>query len=270
MSLAGEIANWCLLFFIYSAAGWCVEVALGATLQQKMVNRGFLIGPVCPIYGFGAVIMSLVAGRGESILEIFLISFLAGAVLEYSTSYFMEKLFRVRWWDYHDEKLNLHGRICLKYLICFGVGGVLIIKFINPILLGLFNAIGVVPRMVIAAVLVGLLLADLGVSLWLIIKCRVTVGTVNADATEEITQHVRQALMEKGKLDRRLAKAFPDMHIDQDQAAQAKIKTQAKAQVRAIKKSAKVQTRAVKTRAKADTKAISKTRKTTRKNLHND
>lgn len=265
MDLAGEIANWCLVFFIYSMVGWCVEVALEATLKRRVINRGFLIGPVCPIYGFGGVIMSLVAGRGESIIEIFLISFLAGAILEYSTSYLMEKLFRVRWWDYQDEKFNIRGRICLKYLTCFGIGGVLIIKLINPILFAMLNAISAVPRIAAAIILVGLFLADLGVSLWLVIKCRVTVGTVNADATEEITQHVRMVLMEKGKLNRRLAKAFPSMHVDEDQAAQAKIKTQAKAQVKAIKKSAKVQTKAVKTRAKADTKAISQTRKCTRK-----
>ncbi len=258
MVVAGRIATWCLIFATYAFVGWGTEVLLGAFMRRKVVNRGFLIGPICPIYGFGALLMTLAAGCGENILEVFLLSFLAGAILEYSTSYVMEKLFRVRWWDYRHEKFNINGRICLKYLICFGIGGVLVVKVFNPILLGIVNGIDDVPRVALAIIVIGMMLVDLVVSLRLIINCRVTVGTTQPDATEEITEHVREVMMEKGKLNRRLTKAFPTMHVDKKQAARAKIQTQAKAQVKVIKNNAKVQTRAIKKRAKADKKAVGK------------
>ncbi len=215
MEIAGHIATWFLIFLTYSVAGWCIEVFLGVVMQHKIVNRGFLIGPVCPIYGIGALLMSLLLRNTTNLVEVFLVSFLAGAVLEYTTSFLMEKLFRVRWWDYTDEKFNIRGRICLKYLLCFGVLGLIIMSFTNPALLIFYNSISVVPRVAAAIILFALLLSDFGISLWLINNCRVTVGTLQRDATEEISMHIREVMLEKGKLNRRLAKAFPQMQAKQ-------------------------------------------------------
>lgn len=213
METAVNLANWFLLFIIYSFIGWALEVALGLVIEKrhKPVNRGFLIGPICPIYGFGAIIMTLIVGKADGVLEIFCVCFLSGAIIEYLTSYIMEKLFHVRWWDYSDKAFNVNGRICLQCLIMFGILGVLAIKILNPLTFGLLNNIPEVPRLAIAIIVFIIMLADILISLWLIIKCRVTVGTSERDATEEITENVRKVMMEKGKLNRRLAKAFPDM-----------------------------------------------------------
>lgn len=211
MELLGTISTWFLVFLIYSVLGWIMEVIVTGIENRKATNRGFLIGPVCPIYGFGALAMTLLLTRVENVVEIFLVAVGASAVLEYATSFIMEKLFHVRWWDYSNKPLNIRGRICAENLLGFGILGVMVIKVINPILFGLLSSIVPHLRIAIAAVLLLVLLADIGLSLWLVIVCRVTVGTVQLDATDEITARVREILMNRGKLNRRLVKAFPEM-----------------------------------------------------------
>lgn len=211
MIIASKIATWFLVFLTYAVLGWIMEVIVTGIEHRKATNRGFLIGPVCPIYGFGALAMTLLLSRADNIFEIFFVAVGSSAVLEYVTSYIMEKLFHVRWWDYSNKPLNLHGRICAENLLGFGVLGVLVIEVLNPLFFGLFGSIAPVIRLVLAGVLLLTLLADIGLSLWLVIVCRVTVGTVQLDATDEITAHVREILMNRGKLNRRLVKAFPEM-----------------------------------------------------------
>ena len=112
----------------------------------------------------------------------------------------MEKLFRVRWWDYTDQPFNLNGRICAESVLAFGVIGVLILKIINPALLALYSSMPQFLMFLLAAVL----------ALWLMLGVRVTVGTVQRDATDEIAARVHEVLTDKGKLNRRLVKAFPN------------------------------------------------------------
>lgn len=203
------LAAWFLLFMTYSFFGWVVEVLVTMLEHRKIVNRGFLVGPICPIYGTGALLISLILAPTENWFAIFCVAVVGGALLEYSVSVLMERLFRVRWWDYTDKPFNLNGRICLESSLLFGVAGVLIVKFITPGLLLLYEAL---PAWIVYGCAIALLIwliADILLSLWLIIGVRVTVGTAQKDATEEITEHVREVLMGKGKLNRRLVKAFP-------------------------------------------------------------
>lgn len=211
MSVFYNLSTWFLLFIIYSIIGWIMEVIVTGFLNQKLSNRGFLIGPICPIYGVGALFITLALGHIHSVLLVFLLATLGCGVLEYFTSYIMEKLFHVRWWDYSDRPLNIRGRVCAENLACFGLLGVLVLKVLNPLFFGFLNWINPTARLIIAAVALLILLVDIGLSLWLIIVCRVTVGTVELDATDEITAKVRETLMRRGKLNRRLVKAFPEM-----------------------------------------------------------
>lgn len=211
MEFINTFSLWFLVFVSYAVIGWCVEVLHVAYKHKKLTNRGFLIGPICPIYGFGAIIMTLILGHTDNIFEIFIVAILSSAILEYATSYLMERLFHVRWWDYSKNPFNIRGRICLTNLFWFGLLGIIIIKFINPFLFGIFGALPHIMRLALASIVLLTLIADISVSLWLIIQCRVTVGAHNADATDEITANIRNILMDKGKLNRRLAKAFPDM-----------------------------------------------------------
>lgn len=220
-----NISTWFLVFLAYAVMGWVMEVIVTGIEHRKATNRGFLIGPVCPIYGFGALAMTLLLTHVDNVIEIFLVAVGASAVLEYLTSYIMEKLFHVRWWDYSNKPLNIHGRICAENLLGFGVLGVLVIKIINPLLFGLLGSISPAIRLVIAGTLLLVLLADIGLSLWLVIVCRVTVGTVQLDATDEITARVREILMNRGKLNRRLVKAFPEMKAKKKTPRQKKSTT---------------------------------------------
>ena len=144
------------LFMIYSCLGWIYETTFCTIKDGKWENRGFTYGPVCPIYGSGAVGISLVmhlaarartalpaessdvlflTGRNTGALEpwqIFIISVLGSAVLEYATSWVLEKLFHAVWWDYHRLPFNLHGRISLFTSLGFGFAGLLVVYVIAP------------------------------------------------------------------------------------------------------------------------------------------
>ena len=199
-----------LIFMTYAFGGWAMEVIISLLQRRKLVNRGFLVGPICPIYGVGALLLSLVVNSDESLLVIFCVAVVGSAVLEYSVSYIMEKLFRVRWWDYTDQPFNLNGRICAESVLAFGVIGVLILKIINPALLALYSSMPQFLMLLLAAVLAAWLIFDIALSLWLMLGVRVTVGTVQRDATDEIAARVHEVLTDKGKLNRRLVKAFPN------------------------------------------------------------
>lgn len=108
------VCKYFLYFIIYSFLGWFMEVCVSLWNKHKFINRGFLIGPYCPIYGWGCLAIILVVGKDTSdILGVFLKAILICSLLEYFTSYFMEKIYNVRWWDYSNKKFNINGRICL-------------------------------------------------------------------------------------------------------------------------------------------------------------
>ena len=99
--------------------------------KGEFINRGFLIGPYCPIYGSGALLLTFLLNRYvNDKLVLFVMSIVVCSILEYVTSYIMEKIFHIRWWDYSNYKLNINGRVCLNNIALFGLAGVLIIKYI--------------------------------------------------------------------------------------------------------------------------------------------
>lgn len=141
-----------LLFylFIYSLLGWICEVLYAYILNGKYVNRGFLYGPFCPIYGVGFVIilmfMDLMYTQFHfeiSVLILFIIVTISTTVLEFITGWILEKIFNTRWWDYSNEKYNFMGLICLKFSLIWGICGVLIIKTVHPFITYLIKAIPV-------------------------------------------------------------------------------------------------------------------------------
>ena len=173
-----KVATWFAIFIFYSFAGWLIEVLISFIQKRRIINRGFLVGPICPIYGTGALLLSLVVNSTESPLVIFCVAVVASAILEYIVSYLMEKIFRVRWWDYADQPFNLNGRICISAALSFGVIGVLMLKVITPALLGMIGSLPVAVLYIVAGLLAAWLVFDILLSLWLIFGVRVTVGTV--------------------------------------------------------------------------------------------
>lgn len=127
------IYNYILWFFIYAVAGWVWEEIITSIPAKKLLNRGFLIGPYCPIYGFGATIFVATLSQLINPVAIFLAGAIIASILEYSTSWVMEKLFHARWWDYSNHYFNLQGRICLVGAVTFGFFAVLVIKIFQPL-----------------------------------------------------------------------------------------------------------------------------------------
>lgn len=104
------------IFIIYAFIGWCTEVSYAALDRGIFVNRGFLNGPYCPIYGCGVVIVvAVLTPLKDNLLILFIGSFLLTSILEYITGYLLEKVFHNQWWDYSDKPFNIHGYVCLKF-----------------------------------------------------------------------------------------------------------------------------------------------------------
>ncbi|MGE4484853.1 MAG: hypothetical protein AB7C97_07060 [Oscillospiraceae bacterium] len=131
------IYDYMMLFLIYSFLGWCCEVVYAAVNHGKFVNRGFLNGPICPIYGFGviAVIFCLEPVSGSLVL-LFIGSVLLTSTLEFVTGYILEKAFHDKWWDYSENPVNIKGYICLKFSLMWGFACVFVIRIIHPIIEG--------------------------------------------------------------------------------------------------------------------------------------
>lgn len=111
-----------------------MEVIFVSIEEHKLSNRGFLIGPYCPIYGWGMLFITLILNNVSNLLLSFIITFLISGILEYSISYLLEKIFKLRWWDYSNKKYNINGRVCLETLIPFSILGTLAFKYINPLI----------------------------------------------------------------------------------------------------------------------------------------
>lgn len=134
----------CMYFLIYSFLGWVVEVVFHAVNLGKIVNRGFLNGPVCPVYGFGMLAVlaagnavSMYADPGSDVTqlnagELFLFGIVLATVIELVAGWMLDKLFHARWWDYSDKPFNFHGYICLEFSIIWGAAIVLIVKVLHP------------------------------------------------------------------------------------------------------------------------------------------
>lgn len=148
-----NVVKYFIWFVFYSCAGWVYESTLCSITDKKLVNRGFLNGPVCPVYGVGAVaVIFFLNDNQSSYLELFITGAVLACTIEYLTSVILEKLFHAKWWDYTRYKFNIHGRVCLLGAIVFGTFSVVLIKFIQPVIEGYTN---LVPNGVLICVAVG-------------------------------------------------------------------------------------------------------------------
>lgn len=122
-------------FVIYSIFGWCAEVIFCTLTTGKFTNRGFLNGPVCPIYGFGVliVILSLMPLK-ENLFILFLGSFILTSVLEFITGFVLEKIFHEKWWDYSKEPFNIKGYVCIRFSIMWALACILIVRVVHPLI----------------------------------------------------------------------------------------------------------------------------------------
>ena len=172
------------------------------------------MGPWCPIYGFGAVFISLLLSRrAEDPLAVFGLAILICGILEYSASYMLEKIFHARWWDYSTKKFNLNGRVCAGTLLPFGLLGLLLVYAITPVMFSCFDLLSETMIQIICLSLSLLFLADITISTTTLVKIRVHAGKLDGDSTEKITNEVRSVLAEKSALVRRIMRAFPEARL---------------------------------------------------------
>lgn len=202
------------MFFIFSVAGWLMEVTLKYIQYHRFINRGFLIGPYCPVYGWGVVILTLVVGgvmmREGTMGEMFLAGFVVCGVLEYATSFYMEKFFHARWWDYSQKPMNLHGRIWIGNLVLFGIASVVIAQWIDPWYFSLVSHISDRVITVIGVILVIVYISDNIASHFLMGLVKKEIDKTEKDNTEEISREIHLMLQDRNLLVRRINQAYPD------------------------------------------------------------
>ena len=196
-----------LLFFIASFLGWCMEVTC-------KLFQFHLIGPYCPIYGFGAAGVTMLLSRfTDDPFAVFGLAILICGTLEYAVSVMMEKLFHARWWDYSRKRFNLNGRVCANTLIPFGLLGLIMVYWGKPTLFGLFALLSEELLDILCISLLILMLIDCVVSTWALIRKRVGAENVEGDSTETITAAVRSLLQKESVFVRRTLHAFPEARI---------------------------------------------------------
>ena len=212
--MLANLENYFLLFFISAVLGWMMEVTCKLFEFKRFINRGMLIGPYCPIYGFGSVLITaLLSPSADQPVLVFVMAMVVCGTLEYLTSYVMEKLFHARWWDYSRRRFNINGRVCANTLIPFGLLGLAMIYVVKPFLFGLFEGIPATVKHIVCGALLALILTDVAVSTTILGKVRKTAENAKGDSTEAITRVVREKLAEQGALVRRLLTAFPYARI---------------------------------------------------------
>ncbi len=215
------ICIYILFFFVYSFLGWCLEVICKLITEKRFINRGILIGPICPIYGYGVLIMTLFFRKYlNDPITLFILIIVSCSILEYFTSYFLEKVYHTRWWDYSTKKFNINGRICLETMIPFAILGLLIMNYMNPIV---FNLLNILPNYLIYILSTIFLITYIIDN---IISCKIIYNIqklskeiqskqiIKKDDTERITRLVRKQIEKSMKLlDRRLIHAFPHLEM---------------------------------------------------------
>lgn len=129
-----NITIYLIIFFFYSAVGWLVESTYCSIGERRPINRGFLTGPMCPIYGTGALVMTIFLYNPfrDKPLMVFLLGMFICDAVEYITSLLMETLFHARWWDYTYEFANIKGRICLKHTLYWGIASIAFVYLVHP------------------------------------------------------------------------------------------------------------------------------------------
>ena len=215
-----QIKLYFLLFIIYSILGWLMEVINAGFTLKRFVNRGFLIGPYCPIYGCGAVLITFLLGRYKSDPFIFFImSILLCGTLEYLTSYIMEKFFNLRWWDYSEKKFNIDGRVYLGTLLPFGILGTVIMYISNPFFLDIINSLSHKWLNILFYVTFFIFITDFVISIITILTIKRTTEYISEenreDNTEEITKKVKEILLGRPKAfaEKRLINAYPRLRL---------------------------------------------------------
>ena len=189
-----------LYFFVYGFLGWCTEVGFAAFKTHHFVNRGFLNGPICPIYGVGVTaVITVLTPYKSDIIVLYILSVVLVTVLEGVTGWAMDKIFHNKWWDYSDMPLNIGGYVCLLFSIVWGFACLFIIYFIQPLVHDLLAFIPTIVGIILIIILGITLIADLYVTASTIFKFNRRLAAMEKIAAEmhEISEQIGQGIFEK-------------------------------------------------------------------------
>ena len=239
-------------FPIYAFLGWCLEVIYASVNTGKFVNRGFLNGAVCPIYGFGAVLLIIfLTPLSNHLPLLFLASVTIASLLELVGGYMLEKLFHMRWWDYTEEPFNIGGFICLKFSLMWGLAGVFLMKLIQPMIAGILRHLPATPVLLIICIFYLILITDCLITIIAIAHLNrdlkqvhdlsrliragsdtlaENLGTFAVDTSEKLdnrkdelvenlTKELEELLSHQTRIRARILKAFPNAKHDRDRRA---------------------------------------------------
>ena len=160
-----------LYFFIYAFIGWCGEVIYNASATGKFINCGLLNGPICPIYGVGAVFLLLcLRSFTDNLIILFIGSFILLTILEYFTGFLLDKIFHTKWWDYTSMPFNINGYVCLKYSLIWATGGVILTNLIHPAISFFTSLLPVTIGYILISLFSALFITDLTVTVMSILR----------------------------------------------------------------------------------------------------
>ncbi|PKM73850.1 MAG: hypothetical protein CVU91_02035 [Firmicutes bacterium HGW-Firmicutes-16] len=190
-----EMYQYIGVFFIYAFIGWCVEVIFHAVSEGKFLNRGFLNGPICPIYGFGVLTVALcLSPVKENALLLFFGSVILSSTLEFITGFVLERFFNDKWWDYSNQPLNICGYVCLKFSLAWGLACLLVVNVIYPLTTKLIFLIPQAFGVVLLGIFTLLILSDISVTIIETLKLRRQL--VFLDNTEKSIRRVSDSIGE--------------------------------------------------------------------------
>ena len=196
MNISYSFGQMIWIVLVYSFLGWCCEVAFAAVRRGIFVNRGFLNGPVCPIYGFGVLIVLLVIEPvKENLALLFFGSMVLTSALEFFIGFIMEQFFHDKWWDYSENPFNIKGYICLEFSLVWGAACVLVVDVIHPMIFKLICAIPEKPSLWLMVFFTAVLIADAIITLWNLLKLPKRLRAI--DDLEKAMTAVSDAIGEK-------------------------------------------------------------------------
>ena len=184
-------------FLIYSCIGWCLEVIYAAATTGQLVNRGFLNGPVCPIYGFGMIlVLFLLTPLQGSILLLYIGGVILPSALELVGGWLLYKVYHTRWWDYSDFPFNIGGYICLEFCLLWGVGTLVVMRIVHPVIASFVDMIPPFAGLVLMCVLYAVYAADVVVTAFAASGLSKTLDTMEqlADSIHAVSDAMTQLL----------------------------------------------------------------------------
>lgn len=172
-------------FIIYAFIGWCTEVVYAAVSTGKLVNRGFLNGPVCPIYGFGVLaVIGLLAPVKNNLLLLYTGSVVLTSLIEFVTGWILEKVFNHKWWDYSEYPFNIKGYICLKFSLAWGTACLLIINAIHPLIQNSVSYINIEAGKIILSIFLTVITVDVIATVQTVLKLNRQLSKINEMAAK--------------------------------------------------------------------------------------